>query len=87
VAGGVGMDHARARVDEEHAGAETVERIGECRHLDRLEIDHLADQHGAAQVRREQPQAPARVVVGNAIAFMAEDHEGGDAGRRSLERG
>ena len=65
---------------------ETVERIGECRRLDRLEIDHLADQHGAAQVGRQQPQALARVVVGNAIAFMTEDHEAGDAGRRSLER-
>ena len=50
--------------------------IRECRRRARLEIDNLADQRGAAQVRRHQAQAPEGVFVSKTVAFMSKDIEG-----------
>ena len=48
VAGRVGVNDAPVRIDQEHAGAETVERVGEGRGFGGLEVDQPADQDRAA---------------------------------------
>ena len=70
-----------------YSTTETIEGLSERRRLHLVEIDHLADQHRATQVRRDQPHEPVRGIVGKALAFVAEDDETGNAGRRFLERG
>jgi hypothetical protein len=74
------------RVHEEHARADTVERVGECRRFDCLEIDHAADKHGAANMRGDEAHAPARVEVGDAVAGVTENAKQGDPRRRLFER-
>ena len=74
------MDHPPAGVDQEQAGADAVEGIGECGRFGGLEIDQLADQHRAANVRDDQAHAPAHLVVDDAIPLVTEDAEKGDAG-------
>ena len=87
VAAGIGVNDAAVRVDQEHAGAEAVERIGEGRRFGGLEVDRPADQHRAADVRHDEPHAPARLVVDDAVALVPEDAEHGGARRRLVEHG
>jgi hypothetical protein len=58
----------RGRVDEEHAGSQRVQAVGElgCLHL--VQIDHLADQEGAADMRGDELEAPTHLVVDEAVA-------------------
>ena len=87
MAAGIGVHDAPGLVDQEHAGAEAVEGIGEGRGLGSLEIDRPADQHRAADVRDDEPHALARLVVDQAVALVAEDAEHGGARRRLVEHG
>jgi hypothetical protein len=50
-----------------------------CR-LDHLEIDHLANEYGATQVRHDVTQEAARVIASEAFALMAKHDECADAG-------
>jgi hypothetical protein len=43
LAAGIGMDDASACINQEHSSIERVETVGQCRGLDGLEIDHLAN--------------------------------------------
>ena len=87
VAGRIGMDDAANRIDQEHAGRDTVERIGEGCSFRGLEIDRLADQNGAPDMRNDESHAPARIVVDEAVALVTKDAEHCDAGRGLLQHG
>jgi hypothetical protein len=82
---GVRVDDPPIGIDQEHAGAESIERVGECGGFRRLEIDDPADQHGPAKVRDEQPHALARRVVGKPVALVPEDDMAGLCRRRPLQ--
>src|SRR5260370_38015191 len=50
MAGSVGMNDARVRVDEEHSGAQTVEGVGKSCGFRLVKIDYTGDQHRAANM-------------------------------------
>ena len=79
------MNEARFRVDQIHSRAESIERIDEGCELCRLELEHPADQHRTPDVRSDQPHLPARPVIDDAVSFVAEHSEDGDADRRALD--
>ena len=74
------------RVDQEHAGTDAVEGIGECRRFRGLALHRRADQHRAAHMRSDEPHAPAHLIVGNALPLITKHAEERDARRRFLER-
>jgi|SRR5215470_16933410 len=76
-AGGVGVNEAPFCVDEIHARAEPIDCIDKCRDLRSLELKHSANQHGASDVRNDQPHLPARPVIDNAVSLVAEHSEYG----------
>ena len=82
---GVGMGNAAARIHEQHACAQPVERVGERGGLRGLELDEFSDQHGAAKVRNQKPQPLARRLVGETFALMAKQRETCVAFGRSVE--
>src|SRR6266849_787148 len=85
MAGGVGMDDAPVRVDEEHAGAETVEGVGECCGFGGLQINHLADKHCTTHMRNDKAHAPAHFVVDHAAGFVSNDAQICTARQRLFE--
>ena len=80
------MDDAAVRIDEEHGGAQTVERVGEGRGFRGLVLDRPADQGGAANVGGDEPHAPARLRVHQALPHIPEHREQGGAGGGLVER-
>ena len=84
---GIGAHDAAARIEQQHASADAVERVGKGRGFRGLLLDHLADERGAANVRHDQSHAPARFTVDEAVARVAKDHEGGPARRRLVQHG
>ena len=86
VAARIGVDDAPTRIDEQHAGADAVERVGEGRYFGSLQADHPANQHGAADVRNDEAHAPAHRVVDPTVPLVPEDAEHGGACRRLVER-
>ena len=85
VAGGIGVNETPGRIDQIHAGTKPIERIDEGRDFRRLELEHSADQHGAPDMRRDQPHLPARLVVDEAVSLVAEHSEDGRADRRPVD--
>jgi hypothetical protein len=71
----VGVDNAAYRVHDDHARGELVETVGERRRLEAMEIDHLADEHGASYVRRDQLKPPGHAVVDRPLLGMAHSGE------------
>ena len=69
----IGVDNASTCIDEEHAGADAVEGVGESCGLGGLQVDHPADQHGAADVWNDEAHAPAHLVVDPTIPLVPED--------------
>ena len=55
-------------IDEKHAGAQTIQRIGKGRRFGLFDIDRLADEQGTARVwtisaiRRAFPRRPYRLA-------------------------
>src|SRR5271165_342828 len=60
---GIGVDDAARRVDDEHAGSQFIETVGERCCLDAMKIDHLANEHGAPDVRRNQFETPPHAII------------------------
>ena len=87
IAGCIGVDETRARIDEKHARSQPVERIDERRDLRRLELEHSANQHGTSDVRRNQTHLPTRAIIDDAVSLVAEDSEDGRADRRPVDDG
>lgn len=85
VAGGVGVHNAADGIHEQHAGADAVESVGERIGLGGLEVDDLADQNGAANMGDDQAQAPAHVVIDDAVALVPEDDQCSGAGHGLFE--
>jgi hypothetical protein len=79
------MNQTPGRIDQIHAGTEPIERIDEVRDFRRLELEHSANQHGSPDMRRDQPHLPARLVVDDAVPFVAEDSENGGADGRPVD--
>ena len=75
------MNESPVRIDEIHARAKPIERIDECRDFRRLELEHSADQHGAPDMRSDQPHMPTRLIVDEAVSPAAEHSEDGRADR------
>ena len=81
VAARIGVDDASARIDDEHAGSNSIQSIREARRLHCPEIDYLADECRAANVRNDQSHAPTHLAVDDTVALTANDgknHRGGD---------
>ena len=79
------MNEASVRVDQIHARAEPIEGIDEGRDFAGLELEHPADQDGAADVRRDQSHLPARPLIDQAVSLVAEHAEDGRADGRPVE--
>src|SRR6266478_4427699 len=71
--GNVRMNDASLRVEKAHPGAQTIQRVRESCSLRSFEIDKPADQQRAPDMRNDKPHAPARVIVGQAIAFVTKN--------------
>src|SRR5258707_3455765 len=69
----IGVDDAPQCIDQKHSCAERVETIGERRRLHLLEIDDLADQNGAPDMRDNQCHETFCVLIDNSVAPAA-DH-------------
>jgi len=78
---GICMHDAAGRLNEQHARADAVEGVRKGGGFRRLLLDHLADKRGAANMRHDQSQASARLLVDEPVARMAKDHEGSAARR------
>ena len=79
------MHHATVRVDQEHPGGEAVENLVQRGGLGLTEIDDPADQHGAPDMRRDEPHPLPRSGIDNAVIAVAKDAEHGHARRRPVE--
>ena len=75
VAAGIGMGDASCRIDQKHASAQRIETVGERCSLDGLEIDHPANQSRTANVRSDEREPPAHLVVSEAVGQIARDEE------------
>jgi hypothetical protein len=73
------VNEAPFRVDEIHPRAQPIECIYKCRDFRSLELKHPANQHGASDMRSDQPHLPARPVIDNAVSLVAEHSEYGRA--------
>ena len=60
---GVGVDDGPGGVRNERAGGQLVEGIGGRCYFDAMQIDDLANEHGAPKVRGDQLKTPAHAVV------------------------
>src|SRR6267378_1731253 len=85
--GGSGVNDTPALIDETQAGVKSIERIGECRGLRKLQIEYSGNKDRAANVRSDQPHVMTRFVIDEAVALVAEDPEHGHAGCRPVENG
>jgi OOP family OmpA-OmpF porin len=83
--GGVGMQHLAIGIDEDHTGTHGVECLGERAGFDLLQVDNLGNHDGAPDVRRDQTHAPARVLIDDAVAPVAEHAKHRCLGRRLLQ--
>ncbi len=77
IAGGIGVNQTSGRIDEIHARTKPVERIDESRDFRGLELEHSADQHGAPDMRSDQPHLPTCLVIDHAVSLVAEHSEDG----------
>ena len=73
--GNIGVDEPSFGIDEIHARAEPIERIGERRGFRSFELKHSSDQHGTSEMRSDQTHVPPRLLVDDAVALMAEHSE------------
>ena len=80
------MDDPRARIDQEHGGADAVDAVGEAVGFGCFEIDYLADEHRAAQVWNDKPHALAHLLVNPTIPRVPENTVHGGARRSLVER-
>ena len=80
----IGVNETSTGIDEEHARAEPIERVNECRDFGGLELEHPADHDGTPDVRRDQPHLLARTIVHDAISLVAKDSEYGRTDRGPL---
>ena len=69
------MDEPSFGIDEIHARAEPIERIGERRGFRSFELKHSSDQHGTSEMRSDQAHVPPRLLVDDAVSLMAEHSE------------
>ena len=76
------MHHAADAVDEDHAGAQAIEDIGEACSFGLPEIDGLADQIAAPDMRHDQRHPPAHFVVDHAARLVPHHAE-----KRATRRG
>ena len=83
----IGVNDAPARIDQQHAGADAVEGVGEGCGLGCLQADHPPDQHRTADVRDDETHAVACLVVDQAIPLVAENREQDCACAGFVERG
>jgi hypothetical protein len=87
MAGRIGVNDPAPRVDQEHAGTDRVERIGERRGFRSLQVDDFADEYRTPDMRDDQPHPPPRLVVHKPVALVPEHAERGDAGERLVQDG
>jgi len=83
---GIGVDDPPVRVDQEHAGADAVEGIGQCRGFGGLAAHRRADRHGATHVRSDETHPLAHLVVDETLPLITKDAEEGNARARFFER-
>jgi hypothetical protein len=69
------MDNAAVVIDEKHRRGEAVERVSECCSFNRAQVDDLANSHRAPHVGDDQLYSPARLVIDDAVPFVANDRE------------
>jgi hypothetical protein len=69
-AAGIGVDDAAACIEQQHARADPIEGVGQCRCFAGLQIDHIANQYRPTQMRRKKPHALARRLVSDAVSFV-----------------
>ena len=79
------MNDATAGIDQKHPSADAVERVGKRGSLRCLEIDQVADEQRAAEVRHEQADAPARFIIEQPVALVAEHSEKRNTRHRLVE--
>ncbi len=65
------MDDAAGRIDQEHPGADAIERIGQGCRFRFLEIDHFANKNRSPKVWRYKPHAAACFRIEKPVALMA----------------
>ena len=73
--GHIRMQDASSRIDKAHPRTDAIERVGERRGFDGLEIDMPADKHCPANVQHDKAHALAYFIVDHAIAFVAKYSE------------
>ena len=72
----VGVDDAAAGIDEKNRRDDPVDRIGEGRRLDPVQVDHLADQQCTPEMRVEQAYPSDSAGVRQADALVSDDGKG-----------
>src|SRR6185437_5013887 len=63
VSAGMFLHDATGHIEQKHAGADAVERVGQRCRLGALEIDNLADEHCTPKVRRDESHALQHFVI------------------------
>ncbi len=69
----IGVNDPAALIDQKDCGHQPVNRVGERCRFHFVQVDDLADQHGAPKMRIEHAHATAHGLVGKALALMPHD--------------
>ena len=67
---GIGVNDLRVSVRQDDSDGQGLHCRGECRGFQGLHVEQIADDHGAADVRREQPQSADLRIVNGAVRLM-----------------